>query len=184
MTEVTEIRTARAADVSEVLELYRRVARMPGGLARLEDEVSHGYVEGFLNSALERGMSFVAVSGDRVLGEIHACSPSLYCFAHVLGDLTIAVDLAAQGQGLGRALFARLMREVIDERPDIERVELIARETNVRAIRFYESLGFEREGLFRQRIRNLDGSVEADVPMAWIRDPERLAGKAPDEAAG
>jgi ribosomal protein S18 acetylase RimI-like enzyme len=48
-------------------------------------------------------------------------------------------------------------------------VELIARESNAKAIAFYQSLGFVIEGRFERRIRNPDGSLEADIPMAWLR---------------
>ena len=34
---------------------------------------------------------------------------------------------------------------------------------------FYESLGFRQEGEFLSRIRNIDGSLESDIPMAWTR---------------
>jgi ribosomal protein S18 acetylase RimI-like enzyme len=58
---------------------------------------------------------------------------------------------------------------VTEEYPHIKRVELIARESNEEAIRFYESLGFSVEGKMKSRIRNVDGTLEADIPMAWIR---------------
>ena len=163
------VRPAAAGDSDLIYELYRKVASEPGGLARLEDEVDESYVMGFLSAALDRGLSFVAEAGGELVGEIHAYAPGLFCFAHVLGDLTIAVDPDAQGRGVGRNLFERFMQAVRDEKPDVLRVELIARESNGRAIEFYESLGFVREGVFRGRIRNLDGSVESDIPMAWIR---------------
>ena len=163
------VRPAAAGDRDAIYELYRKVASEPGGLARLVDEVDELYVAGFLSAALERGLSFVAeVDGDLV-GEIHAYAPGIFCFGHVYGDLTIAVDPAAQGAGVGRRLFERFMQVVHDERPDVQRVELIARESNLRAIQFYESLGFVREGVFHNRIRNLDGSFESDIPMAWGR---------------
>ena len=45
----------------------------------------------------------------------------------------------------------------------------LVRGSKRKAIAFYESLGFVQEGKFRGRIRNLDGSLEADIPMAWTR---------------
>ena len=164
--------TIRRSDVSDqeaVLKLYQKVAREPGGLARLEPEVDADYIAGFLAAGVERGLGLVALLDDALVGEIHAYAPGLFCFAHVLSDLTIAVDPDAQGAGVGRRLFSEFMQTVAEELQDIQRVELIARESNQRAIRFYESLGFEQEGVFRDRIRNLDGSLEADIPMAWMR---------------
>lgn len=76
----------------------------------------------------------------------------------------------AQGSGVGRRLFEEFLAEVRTNRPEVLRVELIARESNARAIAFYESLGFRREGRMEGRIRNLDGSFEADIPMAWGRE--------------
>jgi putative acetyltransferase len=166
-----EIRRSRITDRTALLDLYLRVARVPGGLARLASEIDAAYVDDFLGKALKSGISYVAVTDeDQLAGEIHAYSPGLFCFSHVLGDLTIAVDPETQGMGVGRKLFAALMNDVTSSRPEISRVELIARESNVGAIRFYESLGFAKEGRLRQRIKNPDGSLESDVPMAWTRD--------------
>ena len=164
-----QLREAVKDDVVALTSLYRRVATEPGGLARLEAEVDEAYVRGFVMAAMDRGLILVAELDGEIVGEIHAYSAGLFCFAHVMGELTIAVDPAAQGAGVGRALFEQLMQTVVEALPDVQRVELIARESNERAIRFYESLGFQREGVFRNRIRNVDGSFESDIPMAWVR---------------
>jgi putative acetyltransferase len=176
VNEGLSLRVSSTEDATAVLALYRRVAQVPGGLARLPFEITMSYVEGFLEPANTRGVGLVAESAAGViLGEIHAYSPTIFCFSHVLTDLTIAVDPKLQGSGLGRRLFTAFLRKVVDERPHISRVELIARESNTRAIRFYESLGFEREGELRGRILNSDGSLESDIPMALHskRDQEK-----------
>ena len=99
--------------------------------------------------------------------ELHAYRSELSLFAHVLGDLTVAVHPEAQGQGIGRQLFTLLLDEVTRDHPDITRVELVTAESNARALHLYESVGFNREGRFEGRIRNSSGGVEADIPMAW-----------------
>lgn len=163
-----KIRPATAEDVGTILDLYRRVAVIPGGLARICCEVDERYVAEFIGRSLDNGIVQVAEnSGGRVIGEIHAYSPGLYCFSHVLSSLTIAVDPNEQGGGIGRLLFRSLLDRVIAERPDITRVELIARESNERAFRFYESLGFVTEGRLVGRIKNVDGTFECDIPMGW-----------------
>jgi putative acetyltransferase len=78
------------------------------------------------------------------------------------------VHPAQHGRGIGRALLAELLRRVSETRPDILRVELIARESNRRAIALYERLGFRREGRLEARIRS-SGGIEADIPMGWLR---------------
>ena len=164
------IRKATTDDLPQVLALYRRVASMPGGLARLADEVDEAWVRGFLARAEVNGLSLVAESeAEEIVGEIHAYSPGLFCFSHVLTDLTIAVAPEEQGRGIGRSLFERFMADVRSDRPDITRIELISRESNRKAIQFYESLGFRIEGELVARIRNVDGSLESDIPMAWTR---------------
>ena len=166
-----KIRMTSTADLPAVVTLYRNVAAIPGGLARLADEVNESWVSDFLTRCRTNGLSLVtqAESGE-IVGEIHAYSPGLFCFSHVLTDLTIAVAPEAQGQGVGRLLFETFMGHVVEMLPDIQRVELISRESNRRAILFYESLGFQQEGEFVARIRNSDGSLESDIPMAWTRN--------------
>ncbi|MEM9687969.1 MAG: GNAT family N-acetyltransferase [Pseudomonadota bacterium] len=163
------IRESTVNDTDAIFALYQRVAEMPGGLLRLASEVRPAYVAGFLQKARLSGLSLVAEYDGRLVGEIHAHCPALYSLSHVWTELSIAVDPATQGQGVGRMLFTDFMARV-RARDDVHRVELIARESNQRALRFYESLGFRQEGRFESRIRNVDGSVEADIPMAWLRD--------------
>jgi len=165
-----QLRATARTDVDEILGVYKRTAATPGGLSRLEHEIDAAYVDGFVGRAIDRGVSLVAIHDDRLVGEIHASKPGPACFDHVLSDLTIAVDPAYRSIGVGRALFEGFMQEV-SIRTDVLRVELIARESNDKAIRFYESLGFSREGRMGLRIRNVDGSFEADIPMAWHRGP-------------
>jgi putative acetyltransferase len=59
------------------------------------------------------------------------------------------------------------LEEVVRNRPDVGRVELIARESNRKAIEFYQSLGFHVEGRLEMRIKNIHGHYEADIPMGW-----------------
>ncbi|HEY8563759.1 MAG TPA: N-acetyltransferase [Pyrinomonadaceae bacterium] len=156
-------------DAAEIFGLYRAVAAIEGGLARTAEEISAAYVDNFVSKAVESGVLVVARAAGKIVGEIHAYALGPRVFAHVLGELTIAVHPDFQGVGVGKALFTELMRRVAEERPDILRVELIARESNAKAIEFYKKLGFEIEGRMTGRIRSVGGGFEADVPMAWRR---------------
>lgn len=170
MSEIA-ITVASLDDHAAILELYRTVAAVEGGLARTADEVTADYVAGFLERSISTGIIVVAreARSGKVVGEIHGYRLGPRVFAHVLGELTIAVHPEFQGSGIGRRIFTEFMRRVVEERPEIERVELIARESNSKAIVFYESLGFVIEGRFERRIRSVDGGTEADIPMAWLR---------------
>ncbi|UDF02742.1 GNAT family N-acetyltransferase [Asticcacaulis sp. AND118] len=164
----TEIRLATAADAPAIAALYREVARLSGGLARTEDEITTDYIEGNLTAALTRGLCLIAESEGRCVGEIHACAPAPKQFAHVLGDLTVAVSPATQGQGIGRRLFEALIAHSGQRLPHIRRIELLCREGNKRGIALYESLGFVQEGRLKGRVRLPDGTVEDDLYFGLI----------------
>jgi putative acetyltransferase len=55
------------------------------------------------------------------------------------------------------------------QKKDIERIELISRESNLRAIQLYKSLGFKIEGRLENRIKTSAGELISDIPMAWQR---------------
>lgn len=170
-TRLTTIRPGTTGDAPAIMALYRAVGATPGGIARSPDEVTRDYVEGFVSESLARGVVLVAeLDGlPGLAGEVHAYRSGLRIFKHVLGELTVAVHPAAQGQGLGRQLFVRLLDVVRQEHPDITRVELVTQESNHRALRLYEGVGFKREGRLAGRIRNPDGTLDADIPLAWFR---------------
>jgi len=166
------IHAGRLEDHGAIAALYRAVAAVEGGLARTTAEITDEYVRHFLKKSIESGITLVARQTEvpEVVGEIHAYALGPRVFAHVLGELTIAVHPDAQGQGVGKALFKELLRQISEHRPDILRVELIARESNQKAIQFYQKLGFQIEGRFADRIRSVDGGYESDIPMAWLRN--------------
>jgi ribosomal protein S18 acetylase RimI-like enzyme len=166
-----ELRKANGGDVEAIHSLYCKVASVEGGLARTKDEVTIDYVSSFVQKSISNGLIYLAVDSESstVIGEIHCYTPGIAVFSHVLTELTIAVDPNYQGKGTGRMLFKKLLEMVSTEHPEILRIELIARESNTKAIAFYESLGFGIEGRFTNRIRSVGGGFEADIPMAWVR---------------
>lgn len=165
------INSATAEDRQGVKKLYLAVASIEGGLARTANEVTDDYVSNFVEKSLKSGIILVARHSEsqQIIGEIHAYALGPKVFAHILGELTIAVHPEHQGQKIGKALFSELLRQVSENRPDILRVELIARESNQKAIEFYQKLGFKIEGRFADRIRSVGGGYESDIPMAWRR---------------
>jgi len=167
-----KIRKAGIEDVDGIKNLYKKVSSIEGGLARKNDEITKDYIEHFLNKSIQNGVVLLAVEREsyKTVGEIHCYGSGLKVFKHVLGELTIAVDPDCQGKRIGRMLFEKLLDIVKYEMPDINRIELVARESNLKAINFYESLGFKIEGRFENRIKSVGGGYEADIPMAWLRE--------------
>jgi len=164
------IRTADIDDFSKIKTLYKEVAKHHGGIARLEHEITDDYVENFLKKSLATGLIIVAENPEdpeQLIAEIHAYKSGINVFNHVLGDLTLVVHPAFQGKKLGRTIFTIFLEEIGRNRPDIGKVELIARESNLKAIALYESLGFSIEGRLEMRIKTPEGNYEADIPMGW-----------------
>jgi ribosomal protein S18 acetylase RimI-like enzyme len=163
-------RTATIEDLDRLVKLYQAVARTEGGIARLEPEITPEYVSGFLEKSLATGLIIVGENPDNeneLIAEIHAYKAGIQVFDHVLSDLTIVVHPSFQKKKLGRTILTIFLEEVGRNRPDIGRVELIARESNEKAIALYQSLGFLIEGRLEMRIRTTDRHYEADIPMGW-----------------
>lgn len=164
------IRQGRSGDKDGILVLYKKVSGSSDGLARRLEEMTEDYVSELVTQSHLNGLQFVAEEPEshQVIGEIHCYRLAPKVFSHILSELTIAVDTDYQDKGIGKALFQALLKEVMENRKDILRIELIARESNKKAIAFYQSLGFVTEGRLTNRIRSGGGAFEADIPMSWM----------------
>jgi ribosomal protein S18 acetylase RimI-like enzyme len=165
------IRTAEISDIERIEELYKAVARAGAGIARSENEITQAYVEKFVSRSLGNGLILVAENPsdpDQLIGEVHAYKAGIEVFDHMLTNLTIVVHPEFQGNKIGRTIFTIFQEEIATNRPDVGRVELFTRESNTKAIKFYESIGFRIEGRLEMRIRTPDKNYEADIPMSWL----------------
>lgn len=165
------IRKAVVQDYEEILDLYNVVSKTIGGLARTENEITKEYVKKFIEKSSKNGIQFVIVDklhNEKIIAEIHCYKLEPRVFGHILSELTIAVDTKYQGKGFGKKLFQTLLNYIMENRNDIFRVELIARESNTKAIKLYENIGFKIEGKLVNRIKNNENFFEADIPMAWF----------------
>ena len=171
MTHIAQIRRATRDDIPAIERLYITVSATTGGLARQPDEISRDSIDRFVTRSLSDGEIVVAdvADIDGVAGELHTYRNPLRLFSHVYTNLTVAVHPEVQGRGIGKAMFTALLDRVSREHPDIVRVELMTAERNRHAQRLYESVGFVREGRLDRAIRGVDGTPEADIPMAWFR---------------
>ena len=177
------LRRAQADDKDDLLKLHQAVAAVPGGVIRTIAELTPAYIEGVLERSLNNGLMLVVEDEGQLTGSIHAYTPNLRAFRHLLSDLTIVVHPDFQGRGLGRKLFTTFLEQVRQNSPHILRIELFVRITNTAAIRFYESLGFVQEGAQRDKILNAEGVLETPVAMAW-RNPKWEIGDGKSEVEG
>ena len=163
-------RTATIEDLERIVILYKTVARVEGGIARLENEITHAYVRNFIEKSLAQGLIIVGENPsneNELVAEIHAYKPGIAVFNHVLSDLTLVVHPDHQGKKIGRTIFTIFLEEVGRNMPKIGKIELITRESNMKAIQLYQSLGFKIEGRMEMRVRSTSGMYEADIPMGW-----------------
>ena len=171
-------RKATVKDTNDIFRLYKAQGKIAGTLARDESEINKKYVEEFTLRSLKNSTQFVAVNlmqNNLVVAEVHGYKLEPKSFNHVLSNITIVVHPTYQGKGVGKRLLETFLNNISQNRADILRVELIVRESNAKAIKLYESLGFKIEGRFERRIRSADNQLEADIPMAWMNPKFRRA---------
>jgi ribosomal protein S18 acetylase RimI-like enzyme len=163
-------RIADIDDLHRIVKLYKAVARIEGGIARQENEITEDYVRHFIAESVASGLIIVAEhpeNPDELIAEMHGYKSGPYVFDHVLGDVTLAVHPEHQGQKIGRTILTIFLEEIAKNRTDIGKVELVTREGNARALSLYQSLGFRIEGRLEMRIRTPERNYEADIPMGW-----------------
>lgn len=163
-------REASLEDIPSLVKLFSAVAANEGGIAREPEEITSGYVESFVRKSLENGLIIVGEHPENrseLIAGIHASKPGIHVFDHLLTNLTIVVHPEWQRKRIGRTLFTIFLEEITRHRPDVGKVELMVRESNVRAISFYQALGFRIEGRLEMRIRTRSRQYEADIPMGW-----------------
>ena len=156
-------------NANSLMGLHKQVSKaLPGMLARTEEECSLEYFQNVIDSSLKSGIIIGAYDGNNLIGFIYAGRSSLKVFSHILLNVTMAVHPGYQGKGIGKELFGRFMSEV-KLKNDITRIELFVVEVNKKAIKLYESFGFQKEGIFKKRAAANDKVVD-DIAMAWLRD--------------
>ena len=107
-----------------------------------------------------RQVTFAAIVNGRVVGNagLHPLNDNPRQ-KHVCG-LGISIAQAYQGRGVGRALMNACL-DFADNWANYARVELTVHADNARAVKLYESLGFEHEGRLRDFSFREGGYVDA-----------------------
>jgi ribosomal protein S18 acetylase RimI-like enzyme len=169
-----EIIKAELGHQKELIHLYKKIAKIPDGIIRNEDEINQEYIAEFLVKSIHNGLILVGLIDNKIVGEIHASTPNIFSFQHMLSDLTIVVDPKYHGKGIGRKLFERFLEIVKSDYQHILRIELYTREHNKRNVKFYESLGFINEGRQKNKIFVSKSKFETPLHMAWFNPNYRM----------
>ena len=122
-------------------------------------------VQAFLEGLTPHDVMLVAEVGGHVVG-VCGLHGHVGKARHV-ATLGLLVHDAFAHRGIGRALCENIL-DIADRHLGLVRVELDVNTENARAIRLYEMLGFEREGL-RRRAYFTDGKYADAIAMARLR---------------
>jgi RimJ/RimL family protein N-acetyltransferase len=153
---IVHIREARVEDAERLHTFYKAVTAETEFLITKPNEVFSVMEERGLiriyQSSYNR-LYLVAFHGPEVIATLKIAGGRRKRLSHS-GELSIAVRKKYWGQGLGR----RLMELGLDWAKDVlKRVELNVVDSNERAIKLYESMGFQVEGVKRKAVNLQDG---------------------------
>jgi ribosomal protein S18 acetylase RimI-like enzyme/SAM-dependent methyltransferase len=158
---VAPITEAHAEGFHACLDAVARERRYLAQTEALPLERIRAFVrENVSNDAVQ----FVALEGDRVVGWCDIFPGWAQAVAH-RGTLGMGVAADHRGRGIGRRLLAACLDKA--RAKGITRVELEVRADNERAIRLYESMGFEREAVHRNGLR-YDGVCFDSIGMCLL----------------
>jgi len=118
-----------------------------------------------MTSNLENKINLVALSDSRIVGHLHIYTLPMQQMKGI-GELLIYLHQDFQNIGLGTAMMREGVREARAQ--GWRRIRLTVVADNHRAIRSYEKVGFEREGLSRENYFGEDGKYHDEVEMGLL----------------
>lgn len=151
------IREATPDDAAGIIAHVKRIADEPnngiGMSSSAEFTMTVKQEREFLAKAAEAGNQcyLVAEADGEIIAAAHCRPPSTRIGYRHTVSVGISIDRGWRDQGLG----TQLMQHLVDwarEAPGIKRIELDVYHNNLRAIRVYEKLGFQREGVRRSAV--------------------------------
>jgi RimJ/RimL family protein N-acetyltransferase len=118
-----------------------------------------------MTSDLENRIIVLGFDGERVVGHLQISLATNARFRGT-GELFIYLHQDFQNAGLGAAFMTEGIAQAKARR--MHRVELTVVAENHRAIRLYEKIGFQREGLKRENYLGEDGNYHDEVQMGIL----------------
>jgi putative acetyltransferase len=164
MLPIVPIAETHAASFHACLDVVAREQRYLAQTFAQPPERVAGFVR---DSVASDAVQFVALDGEHVVGWADVFPAWADAIAHC-GSLGMGVLPAYRGQGLGRRLLQACITKAWAK--GLSRIELEARADNHAAIRLYETLGFQHEGLKRRAMRFGGQFFDARV-MGLLRQP-------------
>ncbi len=167
MVGVTQVRVAEPGDAERLVELAREVGSEQEGWLITAGEWRSASAERRYLKAIRKhpdAAVFVAESNGGIVGRLSISRDGHPASDHV-ADLGLMVSRDHRRQGIGLALMETA--EQWAREAGVRKLELHVFPHNVPAIRLYEKLGYEREGLRRGHYRRGDELIDA-ILMAKV----------------
>jgi len=164
------IRQATENDAEVIATAEQQTAASQEGLlASRPHEISAEAFRSKITFLRDNGLCLVLEEKEEILGHLLLERMDLESTNHVV-RLTLVVHPGYTGKGYARQLLNHAIHWA-RQSEDVEKIELNVRQGNSRAIKLYESLGFEVEGVYRDRIKVTGGYLD-DIAMAlFVRGP-------------
>ncbi len=157
-----DIRLYRPADKEGLISMYAglshealRWSMPPYNRQRIERWTSN----------LENTIALIAHDKNRIVGHLQISIGTSPRFRE-MGDLFVYIHQEYQNVGLGAALMNQAIALARERR--LHRVELTVVADNHRAIRLYEKVGFQREGLKRENYLGEDEKYHDEIIMGIL----------------
>ena len=116
-------------------------------------------------STLDNSIMLVAADQGKIVGHLQISIGTSPPFRSK-GELFIYLHDEYQNLGLGAALMKEAIR--LAHARGLHRIELTVVADNYRAIRLYEKVGFQSEGLKRENYRGADGRYHDEIIMGIL----------------
>ncbi len=162
------IRKGSLEDFEILLSLYKETANSSAD--KFPFGVEEDQVKSLLEKCVDKGIMILLEhkQSNLLIGEIHAYKPKGKALTHVFSEFGFIVHPKAHGKNIGPILMDVFLNLVRKQFQDVLRLEVMVRESNTKALTFYESFAFKREGVLERRFRRPDGIYESDIPMVWF----------------
>lgn len=168
------IRDARVEDAPLLSEAERQVASVPGRLiSRPHELTDSAFLEKIdILSRSSNGKYIVAELNNAIIGHAMLDPMNHEVTRHIV-RLTIVVHSGFEGRGIGERMLTHLIAWA-RSCPEVEKIELHVRASNLRAVHLYQKCGFHFEGRLRNRVKHASEQYDDDFEMGlFLRAPPK-----------
>ena len=149
------VRKYKEEDISEMIQIWNTVVE-EGNAFPQEDKLSEETAKSFFALQTYTG---VAVEEDGKISGLYVLHPNNIGRCSHIANASYAVDKNSRGKHIGKALVQHCMQQAKQAGFLILQFNAVV-ESNVRARKLYEKLGFQQLGTIPKGFRKKDGTYE------------------------